>query len=123
MRSAKIIFIVFLSCLTIRSSAQNRMNDQLKQDDSTTSELKIHLPDHLLTLNAYVHPIQAGLSIRGYQYSLQLSNYVTPLVIQHNMPGSYYKQVQLPIYTQGAFCDFEDHINRHRKLRIDFSVK
>ncbi len=30
---------------------------------------------------------------------------------------------QLPVYTQGLFCDFEDHINRNRKLRIDFGVK
>lgn len=29
----------------------------------------------------------------------------------------------LPEYTQGPFCDFEDHINRKRTLRIDFSVK
>ncbi len=29
----------------------------------------------------------------------------------------------LPSYTQGIFCDFEDHINRKRQLRIDFSVK
>lgn len=32
-------------------------------------------------------------------------------------------QIWLPVYTQGAFCNFEDHINRHRKLRIDFGVK
>ena len=29
----------------------------------------------------------------------------------------------LPDYTQGFFCDFEDHINRDRLFRIDFSVK
>ncbi len=29
----------------------------------------------------------------------------------------------LPAYTQGIFCDFEDHINRKRQFRIDFSVK
>lgn len=29
----------------------------------------------------------------------------------------------LPDYTQGKFCDFEDYINRKRKMRIDFSVK
>lgn len=29
----------------------------------------------------------------------------------------------LPAYTQGIFCDFEDHINRKRQLRIDFSLK
>ncbi len=31
--------------------------------------------------------------------------------------------IQLPVYTQGAFCDFEDALNRKRKLRIDFSVR
>ncbi len=31
--------------------------------------------------------------------------------------------IQLPPYTQGKFCDFEDYLNRNRKLRIDFSVK
>ncbi len=30
---------------------------------------------------------------------------------------------ELPAYTQGFFCDFEDHINRKRQFRIDFSVK
>lgn len=29
----------------------------------------------------------------------------------------------LPAYTQGAFCDLEDAINRNRKLRIDLNVK
>jgi hypothetical protein len=37
--------------------------------------------------------------------------------------STYNLQIQLPTYTQGLFCDFEDHINRNRKLRIDFGVK
>jgi len=32
-------------------------------------------------------------------------------------------EIILPAYTQGLFCDFEDHLNRNRKLRIDFGVK
>jgi hypothetical protein len=29
----------------------------------------------------------------------------------------------LPGYTQGIFCDFEDIVNRSRKLRINFELK
>lgn len=49
-------------------------------------------------------------------------------LFQPDIHSGYYSQntmyqVTLPAYTQGFFCDFEDHINRKRKLRIDFSVK
>ena len=31
--------------------------------------------------------------------------------------------IYYPPYTQGFFCNFEDHINGNREFRVDFSVK
>lgn len=31
-------------------------------------------------------------------------------------------KIYLPAYVEGAFCNFEDYINKNRKLRIDFGT-
>lgn len=55
-------------------------------------------------------------SVNAY---LQASN--TPDTEFYTSPLEY--RLQIPAYTQGFFCNFEDHINKGRKLRIDFSVR
>ncbi len=59
-------------------------------------------------------------------HSTDINSHSSNMLIQKNdlsYSGSASYFMYLPNYTQGLFCDFEDHINRKRKLRIDFSVK
>jgi hypothetical protein len=103
---------VFLLLLTAQlTHAQNELSD------NTVSALQTALQKHLHTKN-----------IDSLEYSTHLGAYtdVIPNEETLNLILSYAPAtvfITLPPYTQGKFCDFEDYINRKRKLRIDFSVK
>lgn len=57
-------------------------------------------------------------TLHAQQDTLKYSLIMLPVITNQPSPV-----LNLPTYSQGLFCDFEDALNRKRTLRIDFSVR
>lgn len=58
------------------------------------------------------------------QYAAIEETQINPILNSH-FKFSHTKQPEifLPQYIQGAFCNFEDYLNKNRKLQINFGVE
>ncbi len=71
----------------------------------------------ILMLNNYSQKI---VTARTYLYNSPLiqNNFST----LNHLYYYNYNQAFIPKFTEGKFCNFEDNINRNRKLRVDFGT-
>ena len=107
--------ISYIICLLLFISGSNMK----AQSPNTFTNYQLQIPSFNLNLESTIYD-QVNRMI------LFSENSETSAIIQPDALRSfsnYNLKIQLPAYTQGLFCDFEDHINRNRKLRIDFGVK
>ncbi|MFI5170791.1 MAG: hypothetical protein ACHQFW_00285 [Chitinophagales bacterium] len=116
--------IIFLSLIFYFATGKTQVAVIYSDHKCDTRSNFIPSPELMVTFKPAItssfyslHSVHQTLFIKGIQYPLLISFFG-----DNNLPGSF-KAVYLPSYTQGPFCDFEDHINRNRKLRIDFSVR
>lgn len=64
-----------------------------------------------------------SLDVTKLPFLIAPHSYIAYTTESHFIPAPVPIVVKVPEYTQGKFCDFEDRINRNRKLRIDFSLR
>ncbi|MBC8048243.1 MAG: hypothetical protein H7Y00_15695 [Fimbriimonadaceae bacterium] len=82
--------------------------------DFDTSELK----DQLDLIIADDCKKMAYYFIDGGFFSSSVTFYPVFNIQSYSTPVSIF----FPVYKEGFFCNFEDNINRNRKLRIDFGT-
>jgi len=64
-----------------------------------------------------------SLDVTKLPFLIAPHSYIAYTSEAHFIPAPVAVVCKVPEYTQGKFCDFEDRINRNRKLRIDFSLR
>ena len=133
----KILFFALLLCCSFILKAQNNNVDSSILGDVKLTVMELFIPyqPKVVIFNpnyddlpqdpaSFMKPISfksatticVGDSCKNFSPKPFLSPFTQPYNVS-------LINTTLPAYTQGVFCDFEDHINRKRQLRIDFSVK
>ena len=124
----KMLLLGSLLCCTFILKAQNNNIDSNELVDIKLSVLELYIPYEpkieIFYPNSFPKPLSfrsatticLGESCKNFSPKAFLSPFAQPYNVS-------LINTTLPAYTQGIFCDFEDHINRKRQFRIDFSVK
>ncbi len=134
---SKILFFLYLLLGSLLLRAQDKDIDTLLVNNVKLSVLDLFIPyePKVVIFNpnyddlpqdpaSFMKPISftsatticIGDSCKNFKPKPFLSPFTQPYKVS-------FINTTLPAYTQGFFCDFEDHINRKRPFRIDFSVK
>ncbi len=111
-----LLFVTLLLLFGLKGSAQNSIATIERDIDLSIASSGNNIAPKI-TLE-YV-----SLDVTKLPFSLAPHSYIAYSTLEHFMPAPVAVVCMVPEYTQGKFCDFEDRINRNRKLRIDFSLR
>lgn len=134
---SKMLLFGSLLCCSFLLKAQNNDIDSIKLGDVKLTVLELYIPYEPKI--EYFNPNYDDLPHDPFT-SIELISFKSATTICLGESSKYFSpkpflspftqpfnvsllNTSLPVYTQGVFCDFEDHINRKRQFRIDFSVK
>ncbi|MFN0275472.1 MAG: hypothetical protein ACKVPJ_06995 [Chitinophagales bacterium] len=109
-----ILFIV----LQKNASSQNTIPALTYDTAAFRYKIEVAAQDYL------VHKSPGYLTISSWGKSIPNDSMLVVIKTNpYNSQPIFSNPLYTPEYVQGAFCDFEDYINKNRKLRINFGVE